>query len=365
MIHYGDYPDHSIIKKILIIKLRHHGDVLLTSPVFSCLRKKFPKATIDALIYEETKPMLEGHPAISTIYSYNMAWKKLSLIGKIGRELKLIKRIRSVKYDVVINLTEGDRGAINAWITGAPVRIGWDPGQNGFLGKRKSYTHIIRRSQKPRHMVEQNLDACRRMGIFPGRDERHLYIHIPEEAHLAIRKHLKGLATNSYILLHLTSRWLFKCWPLQKNIDLVRALQDRGIPIVFSAAPDPMELRLIELIIKKCKPEGILNLSGKISLKELAALIQDSLGLITIDSVPMHLASVLQKPTIVLFGPSSEDAWGPWQNPNAAVLATKFSCRPCNLDGCGGGKVSDCLAAIKLSEVLNKMDELFVSDKAH
>ncbi len=364
MIHYGDYPDHSTIKKILIIKLRHHGDVLLTSPVFSCLKNKFPKAEIDALIYEETRPMLEGHPAISTIYSYDTAWKKLPIMGKIGRELTLIKKIRSVGYDTVINLTEGDRGAINAWITGAPVRLGWDPGQDCFFGKRKIYTHIIKRSQRPRHMVEQNLDACRRMGIFPGREERQLHLHIPNEAHLAIRKHLTGVATGSYLLLHLTSRWLFKCWPLQKNIDLVRALQDRGIPLVLSAAPDSMELKLIDLILKKCKPEGIVNLSGKLSLKELAALIRDSLGLITIDSVPMHIASALQKPTIALFGPSSEEAWGPWQNPHAAVLAAKFPCRPCNLDGCGGGKVSDCLAAIKLPEVINKIDELFFSDKA-
>ena len=60
--------DFSAIKRILIIKLRHHGDVLITTPVFSVLKELFPSIEIDALIYQETLPMLEFNPAISQIF---------------------------------------------------------------------------------------------------------------------------------------------------------------------------------------------------------------------------------------------------------------------------------------------------------
>jgi len=362
MIPYGDYPDHTAIKKILVIKLRHHGDVLLTSAVFNCLKKALPNAEINALIYGETLPMLEGHPAITTIHTYDGEWKNLSLLQKLAKEFSLVKQLREKHYDVVINLTEGDRGAITAWITGAPVRVGWDPAHDGFIGQKKVYSHIVKRPSKPRHMVEQNLDACRRMGIFPEPEERRLHIHIPERDSVSILKTLDkaGVRRGNYLLFHLTSRWLFKCWPLKKNRELVQAIQQRGIPIVLSAAPDDMELQLVDRILQDCDKDGILDLSGKLSLKELAALIEYSKGLVTIDSVPMHIASALKKPTVALFGPSSEEAWGPWKNPNAKVIAADFSCRPCNLDGCGGGKVSDCLASITVEEVLRAIDQVFV-----
>ena len=75
---YGNYPDLSIVKRALVIKMRHHGDVLLTSPLFTQLKKKLPEAVVDAFIYADTLPMLEGHPGISNFLLYDKAWKKRS-----------------------------------------------------------------------------------------------------------------------------------------------------------------------------------------------------------------------------------------------------------------------------------------------
>jgi heptosyltransferase-3 len=72
---------------------------------------------------------------------------------------------------------------------------------------------------------------------------------------------------------------------------------------------------------------------------------------VCVDSLPLHLASALQRPCVVLFGPSSELVWGPWRNPRAIVVAQEYSCRPCGLDGCGGSKVSDCLATLPVEPV--------------
>src|ERR1700722_11333066 len=101
---YGDYPDLSKVKRILIVKLRHHGDVLLTSPVFSLLKKRFPSAEIDALIYAETLPMLEGHSAIQNFLLYNRAVKKLPFFLRLWKEAQLLWQIRKTGYDLVLNL---------------------------------------------------------------------------------------------------------------------------------------------------------------------------------------------------------------------------------------------------------------------
>jgi heptosyltransferase-3 len=62
-------------------------------------------------------------------------------------------------------------------------------------------------------------------------------------------------------------------------------------------------------------------------------------------------------PTVALFGPSGDKEWGPW-NVVHRVVAADFSCRPCGLDGCGGGKVSECLTTLPVEKVLAACDEL-------
>jgi heptosyltransferase-3 len=66
--------------------------------------------------------MLEGHPAIHEFFGFDRRWKKLSVFGRLFKELSLLKKIRQEKYDLVINLTEGDRGAIAAWVSGAKIK---------------------------------------------------------------------------------------------------------------------------------------------------------------------------------------------------------------------------------------------------
>ena len=71
----------------------------------------------------------------------------------------------------------------------------------------------------------------------------------------------------------------------------------------------------------------------------------------------MHIAAAMQTPVVALFGPSGEQEWGPWMTPQRLV-ASNHSCRPCGLDGCGGGKVSDCLSAISVAQVLDAIAEV-------
>lgn len=350
---YGNYPDLKDVKRVLVIKMRHHGDVLLSSPIFSNLKKVMPKAEIEAFIYKETLPMLEGHAAISNFLLYDREWKKLSFFKKLFKEIKLFWHIRTRGYDLVINLTEGDRGAFAALFSKSPIRVGFDPEGKGFLGKKWAYTHVVKNCKTERHTVERQLDALRAMGIFPAPKDRDLTFHIPKEA----RKKIEEGVPSDFILIHPVSRWRFKCWPVNSVVRLIQELQSEGHQIVMTASPDSQEMAMAEEI-EELVDNKIINLAGKISLKELGALIEKSQCLICVDSVPLHMASSLKTPVVVLFGPSSDLNWGPWMHPQSRVVAQKLSCRPCFMDGCGGSKMSDCLYTLPVKMVLDAVHEL-------
>lgn len=342
---YGDYPDLSGVKKILVIKLRQLGDVLLTGAVFEVLRKKLPGAKVDAYVYSEAFPMLEGHPGVDGLLGYDRNWKKLGWIGRLRKEWEMWKKIRGGGYDLVINLTEGDRGALAARATRARIRVGFEPKGRWQKGL---YTHIVKHGPALRHTVEKNLDVLRRIGIFPKVEDRELFLHVPGSAREKMRRE------GPFVVIHPTSRWRFKCWPVEKMRKLTEELLRRGKRVVFTSGPDRIETEMVEEITRGL---DVTNLSGKISLKELAALIEMSELLICVDSVPFHMASALKKRVVALFGPTSDITWGPWRNPHAKVVVQKLSCRPCYQDGCGGSKISDCLATLPLIAVLNAINQ--------
>ena len=87
------------------------------------------------------------------------------------------------------------------------------------------------------------------------------------------------------------------------------------------------------------------------SLAELAALTARARAFAGVDSAPMHIAAAVGTPALALFGPSSEIAWGPWRVPQRVIVVRPHPCRPCGLDGCGGGKVSECLTTLPVERV--------------
>lgn len=350
---YGNYPDLTKVKKILVVKMRHHGDVLLTSPVFSNLKTAIPSAQVDAFIYKDTLPMLEGHPAISQFFLYDRGWKKKSFFKKIQEEIKILYAIRKQKYDLVINLTEGDRGAIVAFVSGATIRVGFDPENNGFKGKKKIYTHVVKNCSKPRHTVERQLDALRKIGIFPDQSQKDLTLHVPEE---------EFSLPKNYVVIHPVSRWKFKCLPPKTIGALINSLHQQNFSVVLTASADPEELAMCDEILQHAPQVPVHHFGGKISLKQLASLIQQSSCLICVDSVPLHIASATKTPVVALFGPTSETNWGPWQHSQARVVATPSPCRPCNLDGCGGSKVSDCLHSLTVNTILHAFNSLIKAE---
>ena len=333
---YGNYPPHDKIKKILIIKLRHLGDVLLTTPVFSSIKRALPQASIDVLINKEAFPILESNPYIDNVLLFDRKVKSRNFFTKLKYELNFYFSIWRKKYDLVINLTDGDRALLVTKLSQAKTLVG-EQKDNQKINKK--YTHLVKKCHLERHIVEKNLDAVRRIGIFPKYEERNLDLFYQRPSD----RKLLDLAKEEFILIHPTSRWRFKCWPEEKVIQLINRLCDMGKKIVLTSGPSTNETLIINKIMDKISGKGVFNLSGKTSIDELAFLIHNCRALVCVDSFPFHVASCFKKPVCALFGPTSDLTWGAWKNPNAEIISFNISCRPCFLDGCGGSKMSDCL----------------------
>src|SRR2546430_2493995 len=127
--------------RALVVKLRHHGDVLLAAPVLTTLKSHAPKLEVDALLYDDTAPMFEGHPALSELHVVGRNWKALGAMERFSREMELFGRLRARRYDLLVHLSEQPRGAWLARTLGARYSVAPAmPGRGRFWAK--SFTHL-------------------------------------------------------------------------------------------------------------------------------------------------------------------------------------------------------------------------------
>ena len=350
------------LRRVLIIKLRHHGDVLLASPVFSVLKRRAPQAELDALVYADTAPMLSEHPSIDRVHCIDRAWKSLGALARARAEWRLFLELRARRYDLVVHLTETWRGAWLARALGARWAVAPAVAGRGRLW-RSSFTHFAPLA-RGRHIVECNLDALRRIGIYPNAEERALTLVAGRTAEERVSGLLTehALQSGRFVQVHPCSRWRFKSWTAEKVAALIDRLHDEGWPVALTAAPDPTEMQMIDEILMRVARPPAANLAGQLSLKQLAALTSHAQLFIGMDSAPMHIAAAVGTPAVAIFGPSGTDLWGPWGVPRSGrhrvVVSDLHSCRPCGLDGCGGGKVSDCLVTLEVERVWQAVREL-------
>jgi heptosyltransferase-3 len=353
--------------RVLVIKLRHHGDVLLASPVISMLKRVAPQCEVDALVYADTAPMLEGHPALAQLHLIDRNWKRQGLWRQIAAEWKLISALRARHYDLVVHLSVHTRGA---WLVRL-LRPRWSVAprsRDGFWAN--SFTHLYpAQSHGDRHTVDTNLDSLRALGFEPTpADMRVTMVPGPTaEARVADLLARHGLSAGGYVHVHPASRWTFKCWPAERVAALCDALAAKGWPLVLTSAPDAKEKALIADVQAArdkvaVSPAPTIDLSGQLSLKELAALTAQARLFVGVDSAPMHIAAAMGTPVVAIFGPSGDREWGPWgdvgKNLHRVVASITHPCRPCGMAGCNDSKVSDCLTTLPVSQVLAACEEL-------
>lgn len=354
----NDAIDLSQVRRALVIKLRHHGDVLLSSPVMTVLKKHAPHIEIDALVYHDTQEMITQHPAVSEVFTVDRNWKKRGVLVQCREEWLLLRRLKARGYDLVVALNDHNRVALVTRWLGARWSVAPQLSWHGRFF-RKSFTHLHARVPgNTRHTVAAHLDALRRLGIYPDVDEQSLVLEPGPIARSRIQAILaeQGLSGDAFTVVHPGSRWFFKCWPPERMAGLIDRLPVSCGVVVLTGAPSLEEKKMaVEILDRVNRP--VLNLVGKLSLKELAALIGKAKLFVGVDSVPMHMAAAMQTPSVTLFGPTLDQVWGPWMSPHKLVMLD-MPCRPCDRRGCGGGERSDCIEQIPVEQVLGAVREL-------
>lgn len=349
------------VERVLVIMLRHHGDVLLTSPVFTALKRAAPQLEIDALVYADTSPMLLGHPAIAELHCVDRAWRKAGVLAQARGMARLVRRLSQRRYNLTIHLTTHWLGAWLNRLLGPRYALAPDFQKAKRSGRlwRGSFSHFYSYRAGPhKHTVAKNLDAVRYLGIEPDEEASRLVLRPGEAAYAAARRHLagRGIPEGGYILVHPTSRWKFKCWTESGVATLLDRLAERGWPLVLTAAPDPAEMAMVERILAACTLARPLDLAGRLTLPELAALIDLARLQVGVDSVPMHIAAAMQTPCVALFGPSEPSEWGPWQVAHRVVSSRDFP-RPAG-EAPGDPKYRHSLVNVPPEAVLRALDEL-------
>ncbi|MDE9466078.1 putative lipopolysaccharide heptosyltransferase III [Xenorhabdus bovienii] len=317
--------NHNGIKKILVIRLQHHGDMLLITPVISTLKYHYPDAKIDVLLYQETLPMLENSPEISSIFSIDRKWKNLGAKKHLLHEWDLLKTLRQQRYDLTINLADQWRSAFITRFIGAPIRLALDYPKRQNWKWRLCHTEVVSTiGHDSLHTVEQNLSILKPLQLTPLINK--VTMSYGKDDLQWVKNTLSGQKfAENYLVIQPTSRWFFKCWDENKMAKVITALQKEQQNIIITSGPDRRELEMVDTILSYCPDKNnILSLAGQLTLPKLAALIDHSKLFIGVDSVPMHMAAALKTPCIALFGSSKLTFWKPWQSIGEVIWAGDY-----------------------------------------
>ncbi len=349
--------------RILVIKFRNIGDVLLTTPLIRNLKINYPESKIDVLVNKGTESMLTLNPDINEIFVYDRSYfKKLPKAVRVFKEFKFLRSFKN--YDMVINTTEGDRGAFIAKFSKAKIKIGYPVKKNRFL--KNVFDINLPLSNSFYHTVDRNLDVLRVLKKRIAEKKVKIYWDKKDE------EKIEALKLGKFVHIHPVSRWLFKCVDDKIMADIIDFVSKRGYKVVITASPDEKELKKVDSILSLCKSE-VINLSGKLSLKEVASLANKAKLFIGVDTAIMHMAAAVDTPVVAFFGPSGAFEWGPWDNDlfksgytkkngiqtmgKHIVIQHNWDCVPCGKDGCNGSKISECLMQFDMQKVFNIIEE--------
>lgn len=313
-------------KRILIIKLRHHGDVLLTTPVASALKKTYPEAQIDALLYEETIDILRYNNDFTNLYSISRKWKKLGFRKHLSLELSLLNTLRQNHYDLIIHLTSSWRGAIISRYCAPKKSISclYYGRDKGFW--KRSFTDIVPWEEDGKHTVDLHLNTLTPLGInYNPREPLKLLVANKDAVSVSQKLTKMGWDNRPYVLIHPAARWFFKCWDDKKIADLIKQLLEHKQTVVLTGGPGASEKEMLNNIKALVgERERLYDLSGQLSLAELAAAIAQAKLFVGVDSVPMHMAAALNIPGVALFGATKIQLWRPWGHSIHVIDAREF-----------------------------------------
>lgn len=324
------------IERILIIRPGGIGDAVLLLPSVTALKARFPGAGIDLLCEKRNAGVFGLSTQIDHIYSYD-------------KGLELFRCMKN-KYDVVIDTEQWHRlSAVVAYLTGAPVKIGFDTNE-----RRTFFTH-----QVPYSHDEYEADSFLHL-IEPLAGEDHKFdVDMPfVEISRIVTPYLSSgreVEVKGMVAMFPGASVAERRWGGERFGEAARSLNENGYRVlILGSQADRSEAE----IIQKYAPASV-NLIGKTSLVDVAGLLKECKLLITSDSGIMHLAYAVGTPTLSLFGPGIEEKWAP-KGKKHRSLNVRLDCSPCTRFGYTPTCEKDvlCLSSLRVKDLLDAVYEM-------
>ena len=326
------------MRSVLIIKLRYIGDVLLATPTVRAIKAARQDVRVTMMVNRGTEDVLSGNPDMDEIVILDK--------GSLAAQWRFIAGLRRRRFDTVIDLTDGDRSAFLSWISGAPVRIGFND-EHRWRGR--CYTQVIQPVPGMRHRIDRDLEVLKPINIQAGSKDLQLWL-TPEEEDSAdqLLDQLGVQRSQSIVMLQPGARYWFKAWPPERFAELANRLMSQyGCQVLIGGSDQDIDLAQQIQQMAKSRP---IIMAGRTTIKQFAAIAKKSALFVGSDSGAMHIASAVSTPVVALFGPSSPREWGPRGGP-VEVLYKDLDCRSCFHPTCTRGE-QNCMRLITIDEVM-------------
>jgi len=326
------------LKKILIIQTAFIGDVILATSLIETLHKHaIQPCLIDILVRKGNESLLVNHPFVNEVIVWNKKEKKYKNLFSV------IKKLRKINYANVYNLQRYASTGFITWFIKADLKSGYSSNTISFAYDRK----IKHDLESGKHEVERNFELIDEEIESNCKHPLKPKLYPSEEDKLVVSNLTQHFG--DFVVMAPASVWFTKQLPLKKWVEII---QNQSANVKTCLIGAPSDEHLINQIINDAGTENCVNLAGKLSLLQSAALIGRAKRTFVNDSAPLHLASAMNAPVIAFFcstvpafgfGPLSDDS-------KIAEVEEKLSCRPCGLHGykaCPKGHF-DCGAKIAL-----------------
>jgi heptosyltransferase-2 len=335
--------------RILITRTDRIGDFVLSTPIFSELRKRFPRGRLACLTFLENRSLVQGNPFLDEVILYD---KKGTEKGWWGN-LKFALCLRRMKFDVVIHLHATNRMHLVTWLAGIPNRIGW---------RRKcewALTHSLEDLKKEghKHEAEYNFELLKFLDIeCPPQLET--YFPLLERERISLEELLRQhqiAGDNPWVIINPSASCPSKIWPPEKFGELINRLNAkyRLRFITIGSFRD----RKINEAVSRFTTTRVHNLSGRLTLPMLGWLLKKSAVLVSNDSGPVHIAAAVGTPVVSVFGRKqpglSPERWRPLGD-HSKVVWKDVGCRVCLAHRCQIHFL--CLEAVSAEEVLAQVE---------
>jgi len=335
------------MKKILVVNVNWLGDVIFSTPVFRALKEAYPYATLTCLMVPRVVGVAKQIPFIDEILVYDEKGRDRFLWGK----LKLIFHLRSKRFDAAILLHGSWTRALLVFLTGIPVRVGYDIKKRGWL-----LTHRVSVDKGLIHRSDFYLKVLEPLGI--AVNNRQTFLEVDDESEASTQNFLSGAGIKEgdfCVVAHIGGNWDLKRWPVENFAKLFDTLaEDFKAKVIICGGKDDAALAQKVGVLTRHKPY---LLAGKTTFSELAALMKKVSVVVSADSGPLHIASSVGTPVVGLFGPTHPLVTGPRGSSKSFLIHHDVGCNmtPCYHLACPD---NICMKAITVNDVIQKIREL-------